>query len=149
MAEPSRSPVYMGVETFEFILKLNLASEQVIELCECLSADQQALLRLYLPAPEPQRQLTEYEVRKRANDRERRRQYTALNWPALREEVFARDGYRCVYCDADLLDQEPHCDHVVPFSRGGTHTLDNLVTSCAACNIAKGDRTPEEWKAGQ
>lgn len=64
-------------------------------------------------------------------------------WQVLRSTVFERDGYTCVYCGA--RDVELHCDHVMPASRGGEHSLDNLVTACAKCNRSKHDRTPEEW----
>ncbi len=61
----------------------------------------------------------------------------------MREEILRRDGYRCVYCDSR---QKPfHIDHVRPVSRGGRDTMDNLVTSCSACNLAKGDRILPGW----
>ena len=41
------------------------------------------------------------------------------------------------------------CDHVVPVSRGGSSTFDNLVTACLACNLAKSTMTPKEWRAWQ
>ena len=85
--------------------------------------------------------------RKRAADRERTRARNAECspdlWLELRAQVFARDGYRCVYCGSE--DQPLHCDHVIPFSRGGQSTLENLVAACAPCNISKGSKTPEEW----
>ena len=61
-----------------------------------------------------------------------------------RRAVFARDGWRCVYCrgPAETI------DHVVPRSRGGMHTWDNVVTACARCNHGKSNRTPAEmgWR---
>lgn len=63
--------------------------------------------------------------------------------PRVRAAVFVRDGKKCVYCDSG---EGPfHLDHVVPVSRGGSNSIDNLVVACAACNLSKGDRTPEEW----
>lgn len=61
---------------------------------------------------------------------------------AVAREVIERDGERCVYCD----DREGpfHFDHVLPWSRGGLDTTDNLVRACARCNLEKGDRTPDE-----
>ena len=38
-------------------------------------------------------------------------------------------------------------DHVVPLCRGGSKRTSNLVGCCRACNVAKGNRTPEEWLA--
>jgi len=60
-----------------------------------------------------------------------------------RHSVFDRDGCVCRYCG---YDEGPfHLDHVIPWSRGGKDTADNLVVACAACNLSKGDKTPEEW----
>lgn len=53
-----------------------------------------------------------------------------------RRSVFARDGHRCQYCGA----QAENIDHVVPRSRGGMHTWENVVAACRRCNAAKGDR---------
>lgn len=49
---------------------------------------------------------------------------------------------RCAYCGTQR--RRLVIDHVVPQSRGGTDALSNLVFACQPCNIAKGDRTPEE-----
>ena len=64
-------------------------------------------------------------------------------WRELSAFVFFRDDYTCAYCGERGGALE--CDHVVPFSRGGTEDLDNLVTSCRPCNRAKRDKTPGEW----
>ena len=57
-----------------------------------------------------------------------------------RRSVFARDGHRCQYCGS----QAENIDHVVPRSRGGPHSWDNVVASCRRCNAAKEDRLLEE-----
>ena len=59
-----------------------------------------------------------------------------------RRALFARDGWRCVYCgdSAGRLT----LDHVVPRSRGGDSVWENVVTACAACNLRKADRLLEE-----
>jgi 5-methylcytosine-specific restriction endonuclease McrA len=56
--------------------------------------------------------------------------------PLSRRAVFARDGHRCQYCNRAA----ENIDHVVPRSRGGTHSWDNVVASCRACNARKEDR---------
>ncbi len=66
-------------------------------------------------------------------------------WQLLREVVFARDGWICVYCGTRTGPLT--CDHVLPVSRGGSSTLDNLVTACLACNLAKATMAPKEWRA--
>lgn len=64
--------------------------------------------------------------------------------PLTRKAVFARDGGRCVYCDAAATS----LDHVVPRSRGGPHTWDNVVSACGRCNHVKADRAVAEmgWR---
>ena len=55
-----------------------------------------------------------------------------------RRALFARDGWRCVYCGA--TGGRLTLDHVVPRSKGGDSVWENVVTSCAPCNLRKGDR---------
>jgi len=61
-----------------------------------------------------------------------------------RFNIYARDSHRCQYCGCRLLRSELNLDHVVPRSRGGASTWDNVVCSCRRCNRIKGGRTPEE-----
>lgn len=58
-----------------------------------------------------------------------------------RRAVFARDGFECQYCDSRA---RLTVDHVVPRSRGGASSWDNLVTACSPCNLKKADHTPVE-----
>jgi hypothetical protein len=51
----------------------------------------------------------------------------------------------CHYCGAVLAPDNFEIDHVVPRSRGGGTFNSNLVVACSPCNMAKHDRTPEEW----
>jgi 5-methylcytosine-specific restriction endonuclease McrA len=57
-----------------------------------------------------------------------------------RRTVFARDGHNCQYCGSAA----ESIDHVLPRSRGGTHTWDNVVAACRRCNTRKEDRLPHE-----
>jgi 5-methylcytosine-specific restriction endonuclease McrA len=59
-----------------------------------------------------------------------------------RRALFARDGWRCVYCGSST--GRLTLDHVVPRSRGGDSTWENVVTSCAPCNLRKGNRLLHE-----
>lgn len=63
----------------------------------------------------------------------------------IRRIVLERDGYHCVYCDEDLTNEEIHLDHVIPESRGGPTTIDNLQVTCRKCNLAKGVLSEEEF----
>lgn len=69
-------------------------------------------------------------------------------YPAFtRFNVFLRDQFSCQYCgDGDELT----FDHLIPRSRGGQTTWDNVVTACASCNLAKGGQMPRDagmWPA--
>lgn len=62
--------------------------------------------------------------------------------PRLRFEVLARDKFTCRYCGASpSKDPEVtlHIDHIIPWSKGGETTLENLQTLCSKCNLGKSD----------
>jgi 5-methylcytosine-specific restriction endonuclease McrA len=58
-----------------------------------------------------------------------------------RRAVFARDNWTCQYCGAR---SNLTVDHVIPRSKGGASSWDNIVTCCAPCNRRKGDRLPRQ-----
>jgi 5-methylcytosine-specific restriction endonuclease McrA len=60
--------------------------------------------------------------------------------PVSRRGVLRRDGQRCAYCGHSATT----VDHVLPRSRGGADSWENLVACCLRCNNIKGDRTPAE-----
>lgn len=93
-----------------------------------------------------------------ADERYVRSPSTRLPWPSIvrlknyasvpykrvmlsRKNVLKRDQNTCQYCGAE---NNLTIDHVVPKSRGGRDTWENLVAACVSCNNQKGDRTPEE-----
>ncbi len=55
-----------------------------------------------------------------------------------RGDIFARDGYRCVFCGQVFTEEELTVDHLQARSRGGDRSRGNLVTACRACNLKKG-----------
>lgn len=61
-----------------------------------------------------------------------------------RRNIFLRDSYTCQYCGCTPHTRELNLDHVMPRSRGGRSTWENLVTSCRDCNVRKGGATPDE-----
>jgi hypothetical protein len=84
------------------------------------------------------------------------------NWirPAKRRRIYARDGWRCVWCCVDVYsgargakpelaraDAMATLDHFLPRSLGGSNEACNLVTACFACNHARDKRTALEWAA--
>jgi 5-methylcytosine-specific restriction endonuclease McrA len=58
-----------------------------------------------------------------------------------RRAVFARDDWTCQYCGGR---SNLTVDHVIPRSKGGTSSWENIVASCAPCNRRKGDRMPRQ-----
>jgi hypothetical protein len=57
-----------------------------------------------------------------------------------RRAVFVRDNYECQYCGRPA----ENVDHVIPRSRGGLHSWENVVAACRGCNARKENRTPSD-----
>ncbi len=76
------------------------------------------------------------------------KQFIRLNRrPAFtRFNVFLRDSFACQYCGRYCPTHELTFDHVVPRSRGGRTTWNNVVTACQSCNLLKGNRLPRQTR---
>lgn len=67
------------------------------------------------------------------------------------ESIFVRDEYKCKACGTNVVrckkykPNQATVDHMIPLSRGGTHTRDNLITLCHQCNSEKSTKTWNEW----
>ena len=61
-----------------------------------------------------------------------------------RKNVYLRDRNRCQYCRRSFTTRELNLDHVVPLSRGGKSTWENVVCCCLECNGKKGNLLPTE-----
>ncbi|MBY0405022.1 MAG: HNH endonuclease [Cyanobacteria bacterium] len=61
--------------------------------------------------------------------------------PLTRKNLMHRDNYFCQYCGKQ---NDLTIDHVMPRSRGGKDTWDNVVVACLRCNVKKGNKTPAE-----
>jgi 5-methylcytosine-specific restriction endonuclease McrA len=59
-----------------------------------------------------------------------------------RKNILRRDGHRCMYCGASSISLT--VDHIIPKSRGGEDSWENLVSACLRCNNRKGSQTPDE-----
>ena len=69
----------------------------------------------------------------------------AARRPAFtRFNVFLRDRFSCQFCGEALPTHDLTFDHLIPRSRGGRTTWENVVTACSPCNLLKGDRLPHE-----
>ncbi|MCD6232129.1 HNH endonuclease [Candidatus Aerophobetes bacterium] len=63
-----------------------------------------------------------------------------------RRNIYIRDQNTCQYCGRKLDSQNLNLDHVIPLSRGGKDTWENVVCSCVPCNLRKGNKTLAEAK---
>jgi len=61
-----------------------------------------------------------------------------------RKNIYLRDRSRCQYCGRHFTTRDLNLDHVVPLSRGGRSTWDNVVCCCVECNARKGSHLPAE-----
>jgi 5-methylcytosine-specific restriction endonuclease McrA len=64
-----------------------------------------------------------------------------------RNAIIKRDGRSCYLCGLLVKWREVTLDHVLPLSRGGSHTAENLRVACGPCNFSKQHRTVEEYRA--
>lgn len=62
-----------------------------------------------------------------------------------KKEIKKLYGQPCFYCGKE----SKHLDHVIPLSRGGTHSIGNLVPACQFCNLSKHNKFITEWKKGE
>jgi len=66
-----------------------------------------------------------------------------IEYSEIHQIIFELDNYECVYCERKY---DLSLDHVIPKSRGGEATKNNLVTACMECNQRKHTKTPSEAK---
>jgi len=65
--------------------------------------------------------------------------HTAAEWRAKCQAI----GYRCAYCNGH--NQSMHKDHIIPITRGGSDSIDNVTLACYRCNSLKSNMTAEEF----
>ena len=69
----------------------------------------------------------------------------AARHPAFtRFNVFLRDRFTCQYCGRPHSSHDLTFDHIVPRSKGGQTTWENVVAACSPCNLRKGNMTPQQ-----
>jgi len=61
-----------------------------------------------------------------------------------RRNIYEHYEYKCCYCGYKFQTHDLNLEHIIPKSRGGQSTWNNVVTSCIACNIKKGNKLPQE-----
>jgi len=69
--------------------------------------------------------------------------YYTKRVPFRKKHVWVRDKWKCAYCGENVK-QKPTIDHIIPRSKGGRSTYDNVVTACEKCNTHKGNMSLKE-----
>lgn len=59
--------------------------------------------------------------------------------------IYDEQNGKCAYCGCDLNESGKHLDHIIPLSKGGLHTINNVHWTCPTCNLSKGDKLESEW----
>ena len=91
----------------------------------------------------------EHVEEKRLSDSKRRAQkygntpVSELLTEAQWRDILDQYHHRCAYCGRKM--DKLTMDHVIPLSRGGKHSANNVVPACGHCNFSKSAKTPEEW----
>jgi 5-methylcytosine-specific restriction endonuclease McrA len=75
--------------------------------------------------------------------------YDKIPKPTLkltRKAIYERDNYTCYICGKEFGESKLTLDHIIPMSRGGKNSWENLITCCQKCNWEKGDKLLSELK---
>jgi 5-methylcytosine-specific restriction endonuclease McrA len=89
----------------------------------------------------------------KASERRARLAAAAVNLKGILsfvERMKAKPFCLCYYCGRKVTSSKIHFDHIVPLSKGGAHSVENLCVSCSGCNQAKYNKPIQAWvKMGQ
>ena len=76
-------------------------------------------------------------TKRQARERKIINTLTSKEWADIVEAY----NYRCAYCDVEFeVENMPHREHVIPISKGGDNTKENVVPACKSCNSKKGNK---------
>jgi 5-methylcytosine-specific restriction endonuclease McrA len=94
---------------------------------------------------EQQRQynLANPEIRKNTDNRRRTKKLSNGVYEISKKELKRIYSSPCFYCGST---NSIHADHVIPISKGGRHSIGNLLPACAKCNMSKGSKLLIEWR---
>jgi len=80
------------------------------------------------------------------NSRHKRRSITKKGDVTTKQISDLRNNAKiCYWCNESLKNKEVHIDHYIPLSKGGEHTISNLVISCFTCNLKKHAKDPIDF----
>jgi len=83
-----------------------------------------------------------YKAMKKNTDAKRRAKYKNGDITSKQMRDFISNVKKCYWCNCNINSKNMHVDHYIPLSKGGKHTLSNIVASCAKCNISKNAKDP-------
>lgn len=63
----------------------------------------------------------------------------------VQQKVWARDGFKCLFCGRLMGDVSLTVDHFVPLESGGSNDPSNLISACRKCNKRKGNQSPRDY----
>jgi 5-methylcytosine-specific restriction endonuclease McrA len=94
--------------------------------------------------------LTKYRDGQRFHQQKRRAliRKSTINLKAIKSFMFgvlSREISVCYYCKNKILSRSVHFDHIIPLSKGGPHSVENICVSCASCNLSKNDKPFRMW----
>lgn len=64
---------------------------------------------------------------------------------AVQQKIWARDGFKCMYCHRRMGEVQLSIDHFIPWEQGGADDPSNYLSACRACNKRKGAKNPQAW----
>ena len=91
------------------------------------------------------RQTEDYKISKRNSSHKRRAIIKSGNINTIELKELLNNTKHCYWCNKKLNENKIQIDHYMPLSKGGTHTIDNIVISCPKCNLTKNAKDPYEF----
>jgi 5-methylcytosine-specific restriction endonuclease McrA len=98
----------------------------------------------------PPQQAAELRAKKNARWHKRRAQLRAVTINPRSIQLFITGTRKkkivnCYYCEKPTPGKSVHFDHIIPLSKGGAHSVENLCASCPSCNLRKLNKPIQEW----
>jgi hypothetical protein len=134
------------VEVIANLLRAGVAAELVVQVADAITAAR-------AEGAEEALRAMRFGNAERSQSAARTRRYrqrsgiSQSEWLSIARYILRRDPAVCRYCGANNVGLA--VDHIVPVSRGGTHSPDNLGLACKPCNSGKKDLLLSEWQGGK
>ena len=110
---------------------------------EKIVSQKRKYMHKYLQKPEVKARYTAIYNKKHKNQIDVTDDGTITNYSLA--DLRLRQDNRCAYCFIDLDSVVTELDHIIPLSKNGTHSINNVVYACLTCNRSKNDKLLDEW----